>query len=86
MVVKAVEVAGLPEEEEKVEVVVGLPVEEEGKEEVEDGLLEEVEDGLQEEVEDGQVVVVAAEAGMRVEQLKIGGERYLLNFFNTYLY
>lgn len=85
MVVKAVEVAGLPEEEEKVEVVVGLPVEEEGKEEVVDGLLEEVEDGLQEEVEDGQVVV-AAEAGMRVEQLKIGGERYLLNFINTYLY
>lgn len=64
----------------KVAEVVGLP-EEEAKEEVGAGLLVEEEGaGLQEEV----VVVVAA--GMRVEQLKIGGERYLLNFFNTYVY
>lgn len=78
VVVKAVVVA-----------VVGLQVEEEeGKEVVAAGhQVEEEEVGLQEEVEDGQVEVVAAVvAGMRVEQLKIGGERYLLNFINAFLY
>lgn len=74
--VKAVVVAGL------------LVVEEEGKEVVVAGLLEEVEEvGHQEEVEDGQVEVVAVVVdGMRVEQLKIGGERYRLNFISAYPY
>lgn len=70
-------------------VVVGLPVEvEEGKEVAAAGhLVEEEEVGLPEEVEDGQVEVVeAVAAGKRVEQLKIGGERYLLNFINAYIY
>ena len=76
VVVKVVEVDGLPEAEVK-EVVDGLLVVEEGKEAEEDGLQEEVEDGRQEEVEDGQVVVEVAAVGMMVEQRKIGGERYL---------
>lgn len=72
--VKVAEVVGLLEE------VVVKEVAEAGllAEEVEDGLQEEVEGGRLVEVEDGQVVVEVAAAGMKVEQLKIGGERYLL--------
>lgn len=82
MVVKEVEEDGLLEEEVVVKEVVvdGLQVEEEEEEK------EEVAVGLQvEEVEDGQVVAVAA-VGMMVEQLKIGGERYLLNFIFPFHY
>lgn len=76
VVVKAVEVAGLPVEEEGKEVVVVVA-----------GHQEVAEDGQVEVVEDGQVEVVAAvAAGKRVEQLKIGGKRYLFDFINAHLY
>lgn len=66
--VKEEEVAGLLEEEEEKEVVA-----------VADGQLEEVGDGqVVEEVEDGRVVEEVEAAGRMVEQLKTGGERYLV--------